>query len=86
MKEIFVALLQNPIGICMAVLMGLTILTFFFWYGFYIIALPAISLISVVKATIERHRETTDRLCVAVGPQLGLTMADGGKFINEDEE
>ncbi|MDY6842912.1 MAG: hypothetical protein SVW57_02315 [Thermodesulfobacteriota bacterium] len=86
MKEILVALLQNPIGICMAVLMGFTILTFFFWYGFYIIALPAMSLISVVKATIERHRETSDQLCVAVGPQLGLTMADGGKSIHEDEE
>jgi hypothetical protein len=86
-------LLQGPVGVGLMVLMGLVMLTFFLWYGFFVIALPSISLISLVRDTIAQHQEKRARVgktpkerTIALNPQLGLTMADGGDSIDKKEK
>ena len=93
MREIIAALLQNPVGICVAILMGLAIATFVAWYVFYMIVLPVMSLASAGKVMLAGLRKKTaklvnseDRACLVVGPQLGFTMADGGKDIEDEEK
>ena len=94
MKEVMFALTQNPVGISIAILMVLAILTFAIWYSFYVIYLPVASLISVVKIKLKERRlrkAGLDDFYYASIPQVGLTMADGGNHIRrgktpEDEE
>ena len=93
MREILVALLQNPTGICLAALMVFTILTFVIWYGFYVIALPAVSLVSAAKVMLAGYSGKTIGFAgngggayLAANPQLGITMADGGDDRNRKKE
>ena len=83
-------LLQGPMGVGLVVLMGLVMLTFFLWYGFFVIALPSVSAISLVRGMIVRYQEKRARVgttrkerIVVLNPQLGLTMADGGDSIEK---
>ena len=93
MKEVMIALMQNPAGICTIIVMGLAVTTFVAWYGFYLIALPAMSLVSGGKIMLHGLREKTAKVlenehnsCLTVGPQLGLTLADGGKVVEDDKK
>ncbi|MDY6842910.1 MAG: hypothetical protein SVW57_02305 [Thermodesulfobacteriota bacterium] len=61
-----------------ACIIGGGVIAFILWYGFFIIALPLISLFSTIrKAMRNRHHHLVSN------PQLGLTMADGGEKIEE---
>ena len=86
-------LLQGPVGVGLVVLMGLVMLTFFLWYGFFVIALPSVSAISLVRGMIVRYQEKRARVgttrkeqIVALNPQLGLTMADGGDSLDKEKK
>ncbi len=89
MKEIMVTLTQTSVGISVAIVMGLAILAFAIWYGFYIIYLPVASLTSVVKIKLEERRLRKAGLVAdydfhyASIPEVGLTMADGGSQIEK---
>ncbi len=92
MTEIINQLLQGPLGVSLIVLMGLVMLTFFLWYGFFVIILPSASLISTFKIIMERHRRRvkegggSEEYTPILNPHLGLTMADGGKSIEKKEK
>ena len=91
MIEIIVTLVQSPAGVFLAILMGVTILSFVIWYGSYVIALPMMSLVSVIRGMVTRYREKKARVNTSLkkhtlNPQLGITMADGGKSIDGDEK
>jgi hypothetical protein len=86
-------LLQSPMGVGLMVLMGLVMLTFFLWYGFFVIALPSTAAISMVKGMIVRHQEkkamddiTCKEEIATLNPHLGLTMADGGDSIHKEKK
>jgi hypothetical protein len=86
-------MLQGPAGVSLMVLMGLVMLTFFLWYGFFVIALPYVSAISLVRGMIVRYQEKRARVgttrkerIVALNPQLGLTMADGGDSLDKEKK
>ena len=88
-----VQLMQNPMGVGLAVLMGLVILTFVLWYGFFVIALPFAAAISFVRDMVvhpwgkETSGSTTCKERVPVfNPQLGVTMADGGDAIHKEKK
>ncbi len=92
MREIIIALTQNPVGMCAAMLMGFVIIAFVIWYGFYMVVLPAMSVISATKVMLEDNRKKTARImenqeksCLVVGPELGYTMADGGAPVKKGE-
>jgi hypothetical protein len=82
MREIIVALLQNFEGVSLLILMTLAIAAFTIWYGFYMISLPAISLVSAGRIMLESYG---NRSYLVVSPQLGLTMDDGGDRIEKEE-
>ena len=93
MTGIIDQLLQGPLGVGLMVLMGLVMLTFFLWYGFFVIALPSVSAISLVRDMIVRYQEKRARVgatrkerTTALNPQLGLTMADGGDSLDKEKK
>ena len=93
MTGIIDQLLQGPVGVGLMVLMGLVMLTFFLWYGFFVIALPSVSVILLVRDMIVRYQEkragvgtTRKERITALNPQLGLTMADGGDSLDKEKK
>ena len=85
MREIMIALGQNPAGACLAVWTGLAALSFVIWYGFYVIALPGMALVTGTRILVggcskeKGHKEYG----YAISPRLGYTMADGGKTVEK---
>ncbi len=78
-----------------ALIIGSVIILFAVWYVVYVMALPAVSVISILKIMFKRHREkkaesvTSRKSYSAPTYQLGHTMADGGDKIeakNSSEE
>jgi hypothetical protein len=68
-------------GTILMALMGLVILTFFVWYGFFVIALPSAAAISFFRDMVVQHSGAA-----TFKPQLGLTMADGGDSIHKEQQ
>ena len=71
-------------------IMGIVVLAFFVWYGFFVIALPTKAAISFLIERVVRHRggkAISGATRVATfNPQLGITMADGGDSIYKEEK
>lgn len=93
MKEILGALSQNPAGIFIMVWMGLTVVSFIMWYGFYVVAIPVMSIISGTKSLTPNYRKEAikqiknhESYRFIHSPRLGFTMADGGKPSDEQED
>jgi hypothetical protein len=93
MTGIIAQLLQSPVGVGLMVLMGLVMFTFLLWYGFFVIVLPSVSAISLVRDTIIRYQDkrarvgtTREERIAILNPQLGLTMADGGDSLDKEKK
>ena len=89
MREIMIALGQNPAGMCLAVWTGLAIFSFVIWYGFYMVTLAGVSLVSGGERmlTVRRQKTIKTHQGYAYGliPRLGYTMADGGNMIEKEK-
>ena len=85
MGEIMISVSHSPMGMYAAVLMGLIILSFFLWYGFFVLTLPSISIISAIKIMFA-HRLLREERTISFSPHLGYTMTDGGEPVREGED
>jgi hypothetical protein len=77
-------------GTILMAVMGLVVLAFFIWFGFFVIALPTTAAISYLRERGVRHWGKEARGSVTqfatFNPQLGPTMADGGDTIHKEKK
>lgn len=73
MMEVINSLVQSPFGIVVAMVMGLVLLLFSLWFGFFVVALPVGAVISDIKPAVETPTGKTEKPITTPEPALELT-------------